>query len=281
MTRWRMVFVLSILAAVVSMSALQAQKNAAEEKREAEKIREAEQALNKAKQELQGIEKKFSEAAKRVNTTDQVADKAKAAISKVREQVENKLEDSTGLPKALRAVETSKRELDQLAAPILAKLHQTPAYQAAVASAETAKTEKAALIESAELDDQALNEALKALNVKMKQPEALEQAAIQADSSAKLAADKLQQAQKEAANIREKVRDRIDNDPELKKAVKHLHDSQAEYQEALRGANVARAAVMRERQQVAAAANRVAAAKAADRKDDQQDKSKNNKGKKK
>ena len=88
-----------------------AQKNAAEEKKEAEKIKNAEQAFAKAKNEFTAASKKFTAAAKEWKAAELRVVKDKANIDRARAAAEEKLEDSTGLPKAIRDYEAAKSRL--------------------------------------------------------------------------------------------------------------------------------------------------------------------------
>src|SRR5687768_773580 len=115
-----------------------AQKNPAEEKKEAERIKQAEQALNKARSEFSGAEKKFKAAAQDWKAAEQRVVKAKAGIDRVRAAAEDKLEDSTGLPKAIKAYEAAKQEFAKLAAPLRAEFQRSAAYQTAQAKAAEA-----------------------------------------------------------------------------------------------------------------------------------------------
>ena len=100
------------------------------------------------------------------------------------------------------------------------------------------------------------------------------------NSAGKKAYEQMLAAQKEAAAIREKIKDRIDNEPNVKKAQAEITDALKDEQQAERAAGSARSAALKEQQQVAQAQKHLNDAKAADRRDDAQDKKKNSNKKK-
>lgn len=256
-----------------------AQKNAAEEKKEAERIKQAEQALNKAKSEFSAAEKKFKAAAQDWKAAEVRVTKAKAAIDRVRDAAEEKLEDSTGLPKAIKAYDAAKKSFAEVAAPLRAEFQRSTAYMAAKAQADEALAAKENLRNEVGLVGGELTQRIGELNKLIHAPEDLEQAAVLQNTAAKKAYDKMLDAQKDAAAIREKIKDRIDNEPGVKKAMAEIQDAIKDEQAAERAAGAARAAAVREQQQVAQAQKHVNDAKLADRKDDANDNKKKNNNK--
>ncbi len=260
-----------------------AQKNPAEEKKEAERIKQAEQALNKARSEFSGAEKKFKTAAQVWKAAEVRVTKAKAAIDRARDAAEEKLEDSTGLPKAVKAYEAAKKAFAETAAPLRTEFQRSAGYTAAKAQADEALAAKEDLRNEVGLQGGELTQRISELNKLIHAPEELEQATVMQNTAAKKAYDKMLEAQKDAAAIREKIKDRIDNEPGVKKAVAEIADAIKDEQAAERAAGAARSAALREQQQVAQAQKHLNDAKSADRKDDandkNKDKNKNNKKK--
>jgi hypothetical protein len=272
---------LSVLILGSWISLGHAQKNAAEEKREAEKIKAAEQALNKARSEFTAAEKKFKAAAQDWHAAEQRVVKAKSGIDRVRTTAEDKLEDSTGLPKAVKAYEAAKQEFAKVSAPIRAEFQRSAVYRTAKAKAEEAARDKENLRNEVGLQGGELTQRLGELNKLIHAPEELEQAAVLQNKAAKQSYEQMQQAQKDAAAIREKIKDRIDNEPNVKRAMAEIADSIRDEQAAERAAGAVRAVALREQQQVNTAQKHLNDAKAADRRDDANDKKKNNNNKKK
>jgi len=272
-----------LLCGLVSLG--YAQKNAAEEKKEAERIKQAEQAFNKAKDQFQAAEKKFKAAAQDHRAAEARVTKAKAAIDRARDAAEEKLEDSTGLPKAIKAYEAAKKHFAEIAAPLRAEFQRSPAYQTAKAAADQALADKENLRNEVGLMGGELTQRIGELNKLIHAPEELEQAAVLQNTAAKKAYEKMLDAQKDAAAIREKIKDRIDNEPGVKKAMAEIADAMREEQAAERAAAAARSAAVKEQHQAQAAQKHLADARAADKRDDAQDNKKknnnNNKGKKK
>lgn len=257
-----------------------AQKNAAEEKKEAERIKQAEQAFNKAKSEFSAAEKKFKAAVQDHRAAEQRVTKAKSAIDRARDAAEDKLEDSTGLPKAVKAYDAAKQEFAKISAPLRAEFQRSSAYAAAKAKADEATTDKENLRNEVGLVGGELTQRIGELHKLIHAPEELEQAAVMQNTGAKKAYEQMIQAQKDAAAIREKIKDRIDNEPNVKKAQAEIADAMKDEQAAERAAGAARSAALREQQQALAAQKHLADAKAADKRDDAQDKKKNNNKKK-
>ncbi len=270
-----------LLCGLVSLG--YAQKNAAEEKKEAERIKQAEQAFNKAKSEFSAAEKKFKAAAQEWKAAEVRVTKAKVAIDRARDAAEEKLEDSTGLPKAIKAYEAAKKHFAEVAAPLRTEFQRSPAYQTAKAAADQALADKENLRNEVGLMGGELTQRIGELNKLIQAPEELEQAASCKTLPPRKRTKKMLDAQKDAAAIREKIKDRIDNEPGVKKAMAEIADAMREEQSAERAAAAARSAAVKEQQQALAAQKHLADARAADKRDDAQDNKKknnnNNKGK--
>lgn len=263
------------------MSLGHAQKNAAEEKKEAERIKQAEQAFTKAKAQFSAAENKFKAATKDWKEAEQRVIKSKAAIDRARAAAEDKLEDSTGLPKAVRAYEAAKKEFADISTPLRAEFQRSAAYTAAKAAADQALADRENLRNEVGLEGSELTQRIGELNKLIHAPQELEQAAIMQNTAAKKAYDKMIESQKEAAAIRDKIKDRIDNEPGVKKAQAEIADSIKDEQAAERAAAAARSAAGKEKNQALQAQKHLADVKAADRKDDANDnkkKNNNNKG---
>jgi len=274
-------FFLLVLIFVGLISLTHAQKNAAEEKKEAERINQAQQNFNKAKDQFQAAEKKFKAALQDHRKAEQRVTKAKSAIDKARDTAEEKLEDSTGLPKAIKAYEASKKAFAETAAPIRAQFQQSSAYQAAKAKADEAAAAKENLRNEVGLEGGELTQRIGELHKLIRAPEELEQAAVMQNSDAKKAYEKMLEAQKDAAAIREKIKDRIDNEPGVKKAQAEIQDAMKDEQQAERSAAAARSAAVKEQQQALQAQRHLNDVKAADKRDDAKDNKKGKGNKKK
>ena len=118
------------------------------------------------------------------------------------------------------------------------------------------------------------------LNQLVRGPAEMEQSEVLKDAAAKQAYELMLKTQKDAAAIREKIKDRIDNEPNVKKAVAELQAAIKDEQVAERAAGAARSAALKEQQQAASAQKHLNDAKLADRRDDAKDKSKNDKNNK-
>ncbi len=266
-----------ILGGCISLG--HAQKNAAEEKKEAERIKQAEQAFNKAKSEFSAAEKKFKAAFNDWKAAEQRVTKAKLAITRARADTEVNLEDSTGLPGAVKAYETAKKRFAEISAPLRTQFQQSPAYSEAKSQAEKALSDRENLRNETGLQGGDLTQRIGELNKLIHAPEELEQAAVLQNTSANQAYEQMIQSQKAAAVIREKIKDRIDNEPLVKNAQAEIQDAIRDEQAAQRSAGAARSAALKEYQQAAQAQKHLNDAKLADRRDDAKDKNKNNKNK--
>ncbi len=280
MLRTRPILLLALIFGGL-LSLTHAQKNPAEEKKEAERIRNAEQAFNKAKDQFQAAEKKFKAALQAHRAAEQRVVKAKSAIDRARDAAEEKLEDSTGLPRAVKAYEAAKKAFAEAAAPIRTQFQQSSAFEAAKAKAEEALTARENLRNEVGLEGGELTQRIGELNKLIRAPEELEQAAVMQNSAAKKAYEKMLDAQKDAAAIREKIKDRIDNEAGVKKAQAEIADALKDEQQAERAAAAARSAAVKEQQQAIQAQKHLADARAADKRDDANDKKKKKGNKKK
>lgn len=285
MFRW---FYLWLVLCLLASPTLADNKNnkgkSAQEKRDDQKIKNEKEDVKQVQEKLKDDQKELQDAQKALAETEGKEKVARQKLDEVRNRIESKIESGSGIDKALTEQDAARKAYDEAAAPVLKALKEKPEYQAAakkVAEADARlKTLRADETLSADAKRKAIAQASKDKMVTSE----LEQAALEADSNAKSARAKLADAQDRVNQIRAKIRNQVDADPEIKSSLQAMR-SAAEASE-LAGQKVQRirdklsadaAKLAREQQQVKQA-------EAADKANDALDKAnktkkKNNKGK--
>lgn len=188
----------------------------AQEKRDDQKVQNEKQDVKQAQGKLKDDQKELQDALKVVAEAEEKEKAARQKMDEARKRIGAKHEQSSGIGQALADQDAAQKKYDEAAAPVLKALKEKPEYQAAaqkVAEADARlKTIRADETLAADAKRKAITQASKD---KLATSE-LEQTALEGDSSAKSARAKLADAQARVTDIRNKVRNLIDADQEIK-----------------------------------------------------------------
>jgi hypothetical protein len=247
-----------------------------QERKDDQRVKEAQQAVETARKQLNAAEKRLREALQQADQADTRQDRAKIAVQKAKERAESQLEGAAGIRAAIDRMKAAEGALATASEPIVKGLRETQAFQAAERAAQAAKERLPQLRLDVTLDDAERETEFANLNKVLQAPRQLEQAAIDADATCRARKAELQAAQAEVAKLREAVRDKLEQQPEVKQALEELAGAGRDLAQAQRKASAARQDLSQERRELASKQQAVDRAKAADKRND-----KNNKPKKK
>lgn len=255
-------------------------RDLARERKDDQKIKDAKEDVKEAQDKLKDDQKALQDAQKAVAEAEAKEKTARQKLDEIRKRIESKAESGSGIDKALAAQEAARKTFDEAAAPVLKTLKGTPAYQAAAKKAAGADARLKTIRADESLSIEAKRRELVLASKDKLATSELEQAALEADPSAKSARAKLADAQDRVNQIRAKIRNQIDSNPEIQSSLQAMR-SAAEATE-IAGQKMQRirdkiaadnAKLTREQQQVKQA-------EAADKANDNKNKKPNNKGKK-
>lgn len=284
MSRWCCLWLgLSLLVSPALADNKNNKGKSAQEKRDDQKIKNEKEDVKDAQDKLKDDQKELQNAQKGVADAEAKEGAARQKLDEIRKRIEAKAENGSGLDKALAAQEAAKKTFDEAAAPVLKTLKGTPAYQAAVKKAADADARLKSIRSDESLSAETKRRELAQASKDKMATSELEQAALEADSSAKSARAKLGDAQDRVNQIRAKIRNQIDVDPEIKSSLQAMRA-------AAEATEVAGQKMQRIRDKIAADAAKLAReqqqvkqAEAADKANDNKNnknKKPNNKGKK-
>ncbi len=242
--------------------------NKPREKQDNQRIQNAQKALDGARQQASAAEKRLREAQQQFTQADSRLDKAKVVVQKAKEAAESKLEDSTGIKQAIDQMKAAQANFDQAAEPVLAKLQAQHEYQQASRAAEMARVHLKTIGSDDTLSDAVQEAEISAINKTLQLPRQLELAACESDSRCKQAQAKLMAAQEKVAQLREKVRDRIEQHPEVRSGLKTLDGATTEFAQAKTQVTAAQQQLLKERRELATKQQQLEQAKAADKRND-------------
>lgn len=274
---------LSLLASPALADNKNNKGKSAQEKKDDQKIKNEKEDVKEAQDKLKDDQKELQNAQQALAEIEGKEKAARQKLDEVRKRIESKLESGSGLDKALAAQDAAKKVYDEAASPVLKALKEKPEYQAAVKKVSEADARLKLLRADETLSADAKRKAIAQASREKMATSELEQAALEADSNAKSERAKLADAQDRVNQIRAKIRNQIDADPEIKSSLQAMR-SAAEATE-IAGQKMQRirdkiaadtAKLAREQQQVKQAE---AADKANDNKNNKHKKP-NNKGKK-
>ncbi len=193
-----------------------------QEKRDDQKIQNEKQDVKEAQDQLKDDQKEFQDAQKALAEAEGREKAARQRQDEVRKRIEVQAEKNSGIDKALAEQYAAKRTYDEAASPVLKSFKQTKEYQTAIKKVDEAKARLKTLREdtspNAETKRQEIGQASKDALAASE----LETKALEGDSTTKSARAKLADAQDRVNQIRVKIRNTIDADPEIKSAVQAM-----------------------------------------------------------
>lgn len=256
----------------------------AQEKRDDEKIKDAKEDVKVAQDKLKDDQKELQDAQKVLVEAEAKEKSARQKLDEIRKRIEAKAESGSGLDKALAAQDAAKKIFDEAAAPVLKTLKESPAYQAAVKKVADADARLKSIRANESLSTEAKRRELILASKDKLATNELEQAALEADSSAKAARAKLTDAQDRVNQIRAKIRNQIDADPEIKSSLQAMRSAAEATEVAGQKMQRIRDKIAADTAKLAREQQQVKQAELQDKLNDAQDKAnktkKNNKGKK-
>lgn len=285
MSRWCCVLLgLSLLVSPAHADNKNNKGKSAQEKRDDQKIKNEKEGVKQAQDKLKDDQKELQDAQKSLGETEGKEKIARQKLDEVRKRIESKLESGSGIDKALAAQDAAKKVYDEAAAPVLKALKEKPEYQAAAKKVSEADARLKSLRADETLSADAKRKAIAQASKDKMATSELEQTALEADFSAKSARAKLADAQDHVNQIRAKIRNQIEANPEIKSSLQAMRS-------AAEATEVAGQKVQRLRDKIAADSAKLAReqqqvkqAELQDKLNDDQDnanktKKKNNKGK--
>lgn len=256
----------------------------AQEKRDDQKIKDAKEDVKEAQDKLKDDQKVLQDAQKVVADAEAKEKAARQRLDEIRKRIETKAESGSGLDKSLATQEAAKKTFDEAAAPVLKTLKETPAYQVAAKKVADADARLKSLRADESLSAEAKRRELVQASKDKLATNELEQTALEADPSAKSARAKLADAQDRVNQIRAKIRNQIDADPEIKSSLQTMRSAAEATEVAGQKMQRIRDKIAADLAKLAREQQQVKQAEAADKANDAQDKAnktkKNNKGKK-
>lgn len=192
---------------------------AKQEKKDDKRVREAREDVQNARGKLKDAERDLARSLKDAHAADVAEKAAFRSVENVREKVEVRLGKKIGLDAALTRQKETQATLDKAKAPVVEKLKASPEYQAAVKAGESAMQQLQSLRGDVDISDEQRKAKSTELIRQTLAAGKLEQAAMEADQSSKGAREALTEAQKAVSELREKIRDQVDADGEVKQAV--------------------------------------------------------------
>ncbi len=214
--------VLSVPLSMADNKGKNNKNDAAQEKKDDQKIKNEKEDVKQAQDKLKEDQKDLQDAQKVLAEAENKEKAARQKLDETRKRIESKHEKTAGVDQTLADQEVAKKAYDEAAAPVLKTLKAKPEYQAAakkVAEAE-ARLKSVRADESLSADAKRKEIAL-ASKDKLATSE-LEQIALEGDPSAKSARAKLADAQDRVNQLRAKLRNLIDDDPEIKSSLQAM-----------------------------------------------------------
>jgi predicted nucleic acid-binding Zn-ribbon protein len=197
--------------------------NARDERKENQRVANAEKALAEVKKDLSAIQKNLKQELTQQNKDEDSLVALRKKVRQAREDAEDRLGESVGIPAALKKVRLARTELDMASAEVLAKLAMTSEWKQANAKAAEAKEQKKSLLENLELDAQDRLQTMSKLTETIARLAEIEQQAISKDPKANKANAALNGAQSELEIVRKKLpRDKIDADTQVVQIEKEI-----------------------------------------------------------
>lgn len=249
--------------------------NRRDEQKENERVQRAQRALSEAQKELREKQADLKSAVKKLDTAQDKLVPAKRALREAEDAAEAEIGASLGIPEVVALVNSRRKEYDALAKPVLDDLHAKPEWKAVQADADKAKTDKEALRENVELEDDERDLQLKKLAAIIQRPFDIEDKALAANTECAAAKKLVDEAAMKLAELRKKISPgKVDSHPKVVAAQKALENVQKSFAQEEKLLTNSRTAATKAQRSVVAAQNELNRAKQADAND-------NNKGKKK
>jgi Skp family chaperone for outer membrane proteins len=219
--RW-LLLVLPLTLAVESSWAAQAKPNKAQIQHQVQDIAKARERLNAQKKELDAAKAKF-----RQEQADLAKMREKAAA--LRKKIEDEHNSKPELASARRELDENRSKYEGLSKPLLAQVHESSTYKAALINVESVRKRFAGSAgETPEVRDRLGKEFLEAQAA----PKKLETAAIEADPKAKAAKEALTYAEGKMRKLIEARDAAIAKDPRIAPIIADCKKAEAELAQA-------------------------------------------------
>lgn len=275
-------FLVSLVAACFMSVPALAQKKGSndrrDEQRENERVQKAEKEVTQSRKALNEFQGDLRTALKQLDDAQDKLVLAKRGLNEAKDSAEAELGAKLGIPEAIAAVNEKRKRFEELSKPILDKLHARPEWKSLETQVAKAKSEREALRENVELEDDEREKQLKALSEIIAKPFNVETQAIQADADCMKARKEVDDASAKLVETRKKLSEsKIDAHPLVaaaKKKVAEVDKTVASSEKALTAVRSSATKAQRSLQQALSELSRAKQADAADSNN-------SNKGKKK
>jgi len=247
-----------------------------DEQRENEAVRKARDAVKDVLQEEQAAAKSLQQALTAVQTQERLLAQAIARLQKVQEELEARHTDAAGLAAARKGEDEARKAYETAAKPVRERLAATPAYQQAVATAQSAQTRLKQLAQRSDPTEAVRNEQAELART-IQIPAQMERAALDAEVSLQPLRNRWKAAEDSIAAAR-RIADRaIENDPALAPARESIEQAKSQVAAARRDAGREERQLTEVRQKLARRQQDLQQKIAADQRDSNSGKPRNNK----
>ena len=193
--------------------------NAAQEAKDDQKIKNEKEDVKQVQDKLKSDQKELQDAQKALGEAEGKEKAARQKLDEARKRIEAKHENTSGIDQALAEQDAAKKAYDEAAAPVLKTLKAKPEYEAAAKKAAEAEARLKAIRADEGLSADAKRKGIVQASKDKLATSELEQIALEGDSSAKSTRAKLADAQDRVNQLRAKLRNLIDADPEIKSSL--------------------------------------------------------------
>lgn len=243
------IVLIGMMAAQAAFGADNRQQQQQEEKRESAQHRAAQAQVQAAATALRSAQQAFATAQHKAEDAKTGLQKMSKLSRELHESLETRHADKAGVTAAREKLRQAQAAMDTASQPALARLKESNEYRNAVQAAATARARLQ------ELGAAASAEQRTALSQATLKPGELERSAVDADAQAKVAKDKVTQANEAVRVAIARLQQVVEDDSEFKSSLGVVAKSQSAY-------NTAKATAEREERAVASAAGKLASERA-------------------
>lgn len=206
-----------------------------DEQRENEAVRKAREELRDAAQEEQTAAKSLQQALSAIQAQERLLAQAIGRLQKTQEELEARHADAAGLAAARKAADEARKAYDVAGQPVRERLAATPAYQQAVAAAQTAEARLKQLAQTPDPTEVIRREQAELART-IQGPAQLERAALDAEPSLQPLRNRWKAAEESIAAARRTADRAIENDPALRTARDSIEQAKRQVADARRDA---------------------------------------------
>ena len=206
--------------------------NNRDEQRENQRVKNAERSLADAKNDLGATQKTLRQLLGQHEKEEVSLVQLRKTRRQTREDVEDRLGEAVGIPKALKKARESRAELDKITAKVESQLAATDSWKRAKAEADQAKANRQMLLENVELEQEARQANLSKLSHVVSRPSEMVNEAVLNDDIGKKETMTLKTAQAELDECRKKLpTEKINSDPKVAQIEKEIAKQEKELKE--------------------------------------------------